>query len=1217
MLLVVFMCSCACADVALNATNFPDIIFRTVIFGIVDTNQDFTLSDAEIAAMNGTLLDISSNSDISYEITSVKGIEFFPNLSGFYCDNNLIEEIDLSKNTSLIYFSCANNKLKTLDVSSNTALQRLDCSRNQLTALTLSSNTNLEMLDCSNNHITALDLSNCSKIINLLCTSNDIAQLNLSGCTELSILRCYENKLTALDLTDCAKLVSLSCTNNQLTELDLSKCTPLESLLCFDNKLESLNVKGLASLLNIYCQNNALKTLDISGCSALQNLNCRANQLDTIDFGNHSDLTALLVVDCALNNLSELDVSGITSLQALFCWINRLTSLNVTGCSNMHTLYASSNQLTALDLTGCSSLLKLYCDDNQIAGLNLSACTGLAELSCGSNLITALDVSRNTALTSLKCSRNYIQNLDISGNANITELECADNMLTAFDFAASTKLTADTVSISGQTFRTLNVSTNGGSEAYPYTLDFSGYMTSAQAGNITASSVQGLDEDNREIDTIYADGQAGFAAYPARVSYVYSTGLDGVNMDVVLGNTDFAALSLHNHVYRLIPRRMSWHNAQAYCEALGGHLATITNDEELALIDELFKASGTTRSDMWVGAEKTGEQWQWVTGEEFSSNVVPNGFYTEGDSMGLDESCLMLGNNDRLSGWDSSFVRVFVCEWEPVTTDFAAFSEEYRKYIADPDAYFAGLENYGGMPEPLDLSHLSANPPVVQASAGGLARIAADLPSEYDPRTLGRVSPVKDQTPYGTCWSFASLGAMEANYLTQNSGAEAPDLSELHQVYFVFNDPRPGYAYTMKPGIDLLEQSGYSSMSIAFLSRGGTATESELPYTSAQEVEQLAAGKKPEDYSQPLRLKDAYMLGAITEDNRDEIKSLIYEHGAVTITYDHQPAGLNGSAYYLASDKNCGHMVDVVGWDDNYSASNFGTNPGTNGAWLVKNSWGTSWGDGGYFWMSYNQNIGNSAVYIVADDKQGSFYGHDVVAAIDTVPYKWSANVFRASANERLNEVAFHTRDNNVQYEIYIHNYGKTEPENPGVPQNVNTSGTLAFAGFHTIALSSPIELEEGDYFAVMLKLNAGSQYQYSSAVEDTGTVRTSSVIGYAGKSYFAENASTNPVSSDWKDGRTLTSTGDDRSCNACIKIFTIAGNSNTGGQDNQTGGQDNQTGGQDNQTGGQDNQTGEQDNNNDGRSSGGSGGGGGCSLGFSAAVLGLAVMGFAAKKRR
>ena len=46
-----------------------------------------------------------------------------------------------------------------------------------------------------------------------------------------------------------------------------------------------------------------------------------------------------------------------------------------------------------------------------------------------------------------------------------------------------------------------------------------------------------------------------------------------------------------------------------------------------------------------------------------------------------------------------------------------------------------------------------------------------------------------------------------------------------------------------------------------------------------------------------------------------------------------------------------------MGWDDSYPASNFATTPPGNGALLVRNSWGTSWGQGGYFWLSYYDSV--------------------------------------------------------------------------------------------------------------------------------------------------------------------------------------------------------------------------------------------------------------------
>ena len=60
-------------------------------------------------------------------------------------------------------------------------------------------------------------------------------------------------------------------------------------------------------------------------------------------------------------------------------------------------------------------------------------------------------------------------------------------------------------------------------------------------------------------------------------------------------------------------------------------------------------------------------------------------------------------------------------------------------------------------------------------------------------------------------------------------------------------------------------------------------------------------------------------------------------------------------AYYCWGDEPFDHAVTVVGWDDRFSRDRFleGHEPPGDGAFLVRNSWGTSFGDGGYFWVSY------------------------------------------------------------------------------------------------------------------------------------------------------------------------------------------------------------------------------------------------------------------------
>ena len=63
----------------------------------------------------------------------------------------------------------------------------------------------------------------------------------------------------------------------------------------------------------------------------------------------------------------------------------------------------------------------------------------------------------------------------------------------------------------------------------------------------------------------------------------------------------------------------------------------------------------------------------------------------------------------------------------------------------------------------------------------------------------------------------------------------------------------------------------------------------------------------------------------------------------------------NFTAYYCDdTSKTTNHSVLIVGWDDNYSASNFNSKcrPSSDGAWLIRNSWGDCNSMGGYFWIS-------------------------------------------------------------------------------------------------------------------------------------------------------------------------------------------------------------------------------------------------------------------------
>ena len=155
----------------INATNFPDAFFRSVVSGKeIDLNQDGYLSDAELAI---TSLDVTGKN-----IKDLKGIEFFTALTQLWCSANELTSLDVSKNTALTLLYCNVNNLTSLDVSNNTALITLNCADNYLVSLDVSKNLALTELYCQGNDIAegGMDL-----LINSLPIANGVLYVSMKG----------------------------------------------------------------------------------------------------------------------------------------------------------------------------------------------------------------------------------------------------------------------------------------------------------------------------------------------------------------------------------------------------------------------------------------------------------------------------------------------------------------------------------------------------------------------------------------------------------------------------------------------------------------------------------------------------------------------------------------------------------------------------------------------------------------------------------------------------------------------------------------------------------------------------------------------------------------------------------------------------------------------------------------------------------------------------
>lgn len=247
----------------INEKNFPDDSFRNYIKtykaggrDVLTVEEQRKVETIEVEGKN---------------ISSLRGIEAFPNLTELKCGNNSIQKLDLRQNP----------KLKTLK-----------CNKNQLTQLDLSKNPDIDYLNCSENQLKQLDVSNLKDLVMLNCSHNDLEQLDVRNSKFLETLYCSSNRLTELDadVTHKPNLVRVECQNNQLTSLILGENKMLRKLNCANNQLTQLNLNNMISLTELNCANNQLTVLDVSSSPNLTTLWLKNNQLTSLNLDNNPNL---------------------------------------------------------------------------------------------------------------------------------------------------------------------------------------------------------------------------------------------------------------------------------------------------------------------------------------------------------------------------------------------------------------------------------------------------------------------------------------------------------------------------------------------------------------------------------------------------------------------------------------------------------------------------------------------------------------------------------------------------------------------------------------------------------------------------------------------------------------------------------------------------------------------------------------------------------------
>ena len=405
----------------------------------------------------------------------------------------------------------------------------------------------------------------------------------------------------------------------------------------------------------------------------------------------------------------------------------------------------------------------------------------------------------------------------------------------------------------------------------------------------------------------------------------------------------------------------------------------------------------------------------------------------------------------------------------------------------------------GFIPPRMDLSHLTGQelPPMKSALAP---------PESFDWRDSSVVTPVKNQGSCGSCYAFTSIANLEAKVLVD--GGASFDFSEN-------NAKECNYSGSSCGGGNFYEVAN-------LLSQKGTVLEACDPYVASDVACNSSCAYIKTLLSWNIICSDNIPSTAVLQDyiqNNGPVYTTMYAGNGDA--WDTEFSGYNGSyTLYYAGTEATNHAVLIVGWDNTL------VHAGGTGGWIVKNSWGTGWGDNGYFTIAYGSaNIGQWSSFTGG---WKDFNANETISFYDeagwTTEYgagsttSWGLASYTPTENVYLMRVDFWTTDITTDVDVYIYDSFNGSSLSGLLASQLDLSYTEA--GYHSVLLDAPPEITSGnEIFAVVKYTNAS--YGYPIAVDVVGPAEP-------GKTYMSINGST------WYD------MGTDYNVDVAVRIRTV-----------------------------------------------------------------------------
>lgn len=415
---------------------------------------------------------------------------------------------------------------------------------------------------------------------------------------------------------------------------------------------------------------------------------------------------------------------------------------------------------------------------------------------------------------------------------------------------------------------------------------------------------------------------------------------------------------------------------------------------------------------------------------------------------------------------------------------------------------------------------------------GNSAEDDGSIPSSFDLRKVGGVTPIRNQYRDGSCRSFASIAALESHIkykLKKELDLSENNMEIRHGFYHMGLKRRQGRTrfsdipYLVNGfGPILEEKDKYTPMTDndgAAATPAGYLTRTTVDALPKIEGEALACYVMGFQF---LKTVDTKHLSSPKDEKLNQIKQAIKKYGAVVSNIWMSQDGhkrfpyqndtyYNSEKYAYYSDaKHCpsnscqnapaNHAVAIVGWDDDFSKDNFKTKPPINGAWIVKDAQGDTFGDRGYFYVSFCSECIGEEAYVFTDVRADKPY--DGIYQLDDITFSgfckgdewckaddevrktvWFNKHKVKEAGQVLTDIGFYTTKPGAEYEVYFipdFDEFKDEVESDSdissgddfynFLQGKNYkifSGKEATAGYHTKKLESGKALTQGKFFAL------------------------------------------------------------------------------------------------------------------------------------------------------